>query len=374
MSAGSPGAPFPPPTTCSILPVAPPTEVTPLTALRLLALVLLGAAVIASLSGDPATAAPSKPTSTPTPTANGTTDAGAPGVQAALVSPLPGALPAAWTPERQMYEALNAERLRQGLRPVAWSPELATAATAHTADMARNGFLDHVGSDGLDQQQRAAKAGYLVPPGSGWMVIEAISGMSTLDGALGWLLGDGLHRRVLLRSSFREVGIAYASSAGSSYWALDFGCRPNVLPVFASTAADGKGVSLLFSNEECGAYGGPQQMGRATELQLSKSADFSDGSWEPFADTKRLSSAPSSLAVRLRDGDGRQSAPAYLTFDTLPMASGLAPLATPTPSPTPTSKATATPTASPTATNTPTATPTATATATPEPTPEPEDE
>lgn len=274
-----------------------------------------------------------------------------------------------------MYEALNAERLRQGLLPVAWSPELGMSTALHAADMARNGFLDHVGSDGLDQQQRAAKAGYVVPPGSGWMVIEALSGMPTLDGALGWLLSDGLHRRVLLRSYFREIGIAYASAGGSSYWVLDFGCRPNVLPVFAAPAADGKGVSLLFSNEDCSAYGGPQQMGRATELQLSKSLDFSDSAWEPFADAKRLASPPAALAARLRDTSGRQSAPAYLALDALPVASSLAPPATPTPSATPTGEATRTPTASPTATatSTPTATATATATATPTPEPTPDE-
>ena len=39
-----------------------------------------------------------------------------------------------------MYDALNAERSRQGVTPVAWSTELAAAATGHSADMAANGF------------------------------------------------------------------------------------------------------------------------------------------------------------------------------------------------------------------------------------------
>ena len=284
-----------------------------------------------------------------------------------------GRLPAAGTPERQMYDALNAERVRQGLTPVAWSSELATAAVLHSADMARRGFLDHTGSDGLDQQQRAARAGYLVPPGTGWMVIEAISGRPSMEAALGWLLSDGIHRRVLLRAYWREVGIAYATSGGAYYWTLDFGCRPNVLPVFADAAPDGKGVNLTFTNEDCSSYGGPQQMGRATELQISRSMDFSDGSWEPFVASKRLANPTGSqLSVRLRDANGRLSAPAYLALDSLPTSSGGAPLATRTPTATATKQATATPTRtpSPTATSTRTPSPTRTPTATPEPTPE----
>ena len=316
---------------------------------------------LAHLPGDPATAAPAKATKTPTPTGSPT-----------MVTTATGLLPPPDSPERRMYEAVNAERLRQGITPVAWSPELGTAAARHAADMARNGFLDHTGSDGLDQQQRAARAGYLVPAGSGWMVIEAVSGMPTLDGALGWLLGDWTHRRVLLRETWRETGMAFASAGGSYYWVLDFGCRPNVLPVFAAPAPDGKGLNLLFTQEDCSAYGGPQQMGRATELQVSKTLDFSEGNWEPYTGARRLADAPASLSVRLRDASGRQSAPAYLSLDALPASSSLAPVATPTPTITPTSKATSTPTPSPT--STPTSTLTATPTSSPTPTPEPTDE
>jgi hypothetical protein len=227
-------------------------------------------------------------------------------------------LPEPGSPERLMYDALNSERLRSGLTPVAWSRELGTAAALHSADMAANGLLDHYGSDGADQQRRAARAGYVVPPGSGWMVIETISARPSVEAALGWLLSDGLHRRVVLRPTWREVGIGYASGGRhGAYWTLDFGCRPNVLPVFADPTGDGGHLSLTFTNENCAVFGaGPDRMGRATEVILSRHHDFQEAIWEPFADTKQVPHPRASeLNVRLRDASGRLSTPLQLTLD-----------------------------------------------------------
>ena len=261
-----------------------------------------------------------------------------------------------------MYDALNAERVRQRMTPVAWSYELGTAAAQHSADMAAHGYFDHYGSDGSNQQQRAARAGYIVPPGSGWMVIEAVSGGATVEGALGSLLSDGVHRGVLLRRVWREVGIGYVAGSGSaSYWTLDFGCRPNRLPVFADPSADGQGLALTFTNEDCAASGGgADQMGRATELMVSTYVDFREGSWEPFVAAKQIASpAGGELNVRLRDTSGRLSAPVRLGFDGLQSGS---PTPTPTLMPTQPARPTRTPTSTPTATSSPTAMATATAT------------
>ena len=233
-------------------------------------------------------------------------------------------------PERRMFDQINAAREQSGLTRLAWSPELARAAAAHSADMARNGFLDHDGSDGSEPWQRALRQGYVIPSNNAWMVIEAISAMPSLDGALGWLMQDGLHRRVLMRPSWREVGIGYVQGGGyGNYWTLDFGCRPNVLPAFASPAADGTVVALSFTNELCNpAGGGPSEMGRPVELQVATRADFSDGSWEPWIELKSLPRPTAQqLFVRQRDASGRLSTPQRLA---------LAPTAaTPSPSPSP---------------------------------------
>ena len=242
-----------------------------------------------------------------------------------------------------MFEALNRERLRQGLMPVAWSTELARAAALHSEDMARADFLDHDGSDGSDPQQRAARAGYLVPANSGWMVIEAISAMPSMEAALDWLLTDGLHRRVLLRETWREVGIGYASGGRyGNYWTLDFGCRPNVLPVFATPISDGQALDLTFTNEHCAAYGGgPDQMGRATSYMLSARSDFRGAEWQPYVASQQLPGLDGSdLNVRFKDDSGRVSTPFRLVFDfgasgssTTSRTEAKSPTATPTPRP-----------------------------------------
>jgi hypothetical protein len=220
--------------------------------------------------------------------------------------------------ERRMFEALNAERVRQGLTPVAWSSELAKAASQHSSDMARHDFLEHESLDGSSPQDRAARAGYRVPSGNGWMVIEAISAMPSMESALGWLLGDALHRGVLLRATWREVGIGHASGGSyGNYWTLDFGCRPNVLPFFATPADDGKGLRLTFTNENCASYGGgSDQMGRATSYMLSTRKDFRDADWEPYVATKQVDGLDSdNLHVRFKDTSGRESSPFQLVLD-----------------------------------------------------------
>ena len=295
----------------------------------------------ALLEGSPQVGAPTAdPTGTPTAT--------------------PPGLPAASSAERRMFEMLNAERVRQGLTPVAWSYELAMAAGLHSAEMAANGYLDHDGLDGSSPQQRAARQGYIVPPGTGWMVIEAISALP-LESAFNWLLADGVHRRVLLRPTWREGGIGYASGGRyGHYWTLDFGCRPNVLPAFANASADGQSLALTFTNENCAPYGGgPDQMGRASELMLSAHRDFRDGVWEPFVDAKQIARpAGRDLNVRLRDASGRLSAPSQIVLSSPADGGSVA---------TPTATATATATREPTPTSTPTPSPTATPTATPVP-------
>jgi uncharacterized protein YkwD len=263
------------------------------------------------------------------------------------VKPTLAPLPAADSVEARMLAALNAERVNQGLVPVAWSPELAEAARGHSSDMAANGYLDHEGLDGSSPADRAAQQGYTVPSGTGWMVIEAISAMPSMESALNWLLTDGLHRRVLLRSYFREIGIGHvAGGPYGHYWTLDFGCRPNVLPVFPSLGSTPNSVAISFSNEDCAPYGGgPDRMGRATQMMVGQRDDLRRGAWEPFVAAKELPQPKSGeLLAVFRDDQGRQSQPAHVVLGP-PMRAMIemgSALAAPDPA-TPTAPATPTP-------------------------------
>ncbi len=209
------------------------------------------------------------------------------------------------SPEERLAALINQARIAQGLNPVAMSPELATAAQAHTRDMVANGYMEHEGRDGSTPQQRAIRSGYGAPPSSAWLVIEVISARATAEAAANFLLGDAVHRRVVLRPTWREMGVAYVQ--GGPYgqlWTIDFGCRPNVLPVIVEPS--GGGLTLRLTNEECAPDGTGDQIGRAVQVMVSDRSDFSGASWEPYAATKTVSAAGANVYVKLKDTRGRE--------------------------------------------------------------------
>src|ERR671933_622190 len=109
---------------------------------------------------------------------------------------------------------LGRARVGAGLLPLARSPALDRAAVGHAQDMAARGYMQHEAPDGSTPGTRAAQEGYDTPPGGAWLVVETISAISDEpDGALGWWLSDGLHRRVVLRPTWRELGVAETRAA-----------------------------------------------------------------------------------------------------------------------------------------------------------------
>jgi uncharacterized protein YkwD len=147
-----------------------------------------------------------------------------------------------------VVDLINHVRVEAGVLPLARSSALDSAAQVHSVDMVQRDYLDHIGSDGSTPQDRADRAGYHVPPNSGWIVVEVISAISADPaGPVDWWLGDYVHRRVLLNPRWREIGVGYAQGGQyGNYWTADFGCRPGVLP---SVAMDGVTYALT---EECG--------------------------------------------------------------------------------------------------------------------------
>jgi hypothetical protein len=131
-------------------------------------------------------------------------------------------------------------------------------------------------------------------------VVEAISARSDApDGALGWWLSDGLHRRVVLRPTWRELGVGFAPGGPyGRFWVALFGCRPNVLP---PVLLDGV---LATPDEGCGRGGGafgPVQSERVAET----SAGAQDAGWEPYR-SQRAWPAGHPAVVQLRDAAGHE--------------------------------------------------------------------
>jgi hypothetical protein len=202
---------------------------------------------------------------------------------------------------------INQARIAQGLTPLAITPELNASAKAHAADMAQNGYMEHEGRDGSTPQTRARAAGYMAPASSAWLVLEVISARQTAEAAANWLLSDALHRGVLLRGYWREMGAAYVEGGPyGQFWDVEFGCRPNVLPVVTEPNANG-GVTVRLSNENCTPTGTTDAIGKATQVMVSDKPDFDGATWEPFVATKVVNGAGANVFVKYRDAQGRET-------------------------------------------------------------------
>jgi uncharacterized protein YkwD len=224
-----------------------------------------------------------------------------------LCVPLTAVAQQSMPPEQRLLQLLNQARIANGLNPLATTPELTASANAHARDMVQYGYMEHTARDGSTPQQRAARAGYDAPSGTAWLVLEVISARQTPEAAANWLLSDPLHRGVVLRNYFREAGPAYVQ--GGPYgqmWVVEFGCRPNVLPVVADPNPNG-GMTVRLSNEQCTPTGRGDAIGKATEVQISDTPDFSGAVWEPFVTTKVVNTSGGNVFVRYRDQQGRMT-------------------------------------------------------------------
>ncbi len=282
-------------------------------------------------------------------------------------------------------------RLDEGLAPYGFSTLLAAAAQRHADDLADNQITSHIGSDGSTARQRIADAGYAAWTWNGGSTVAGENfwtGYSGIDEAMKFFLEDPAHRDNLLSASYREIGIGVAVDGdGRSYYVLDFGARPNVLPIFINDGAanaDDVQVAIRLTNEEARPGGeGAVFMGQAIEIRISAEPEFDDLPWQAWAPLVpwTLTGTPGqhTVYVQLRDAAGRTAA----STDTIVLGEGapveptlIPPSPTPEPSATPVPP-TATPVPpSPTAVPqdveaTPVIVPTATIPAVATPTPEP---
>ncbi len=224
-------------------------------------------------------------------------------VLASLVVLLSGApVQAAESPtplQDEMAVLVARARVAAGLLPLARDRALDKAAQAHAEDMAAQGYMEHEGLDGSTPASRAFESGYETPEGSAWIVVEVISARGDPpQDALDWWLSDGLHRRVVLRSTWRDIGIGFAKGGPyGRFWVMLFGCRPNVLtPVLL----DG---TLNIPDENCGSGG--DAFGHVADVRVATSAAAMErAEWEAYG-SERPWPAGEAAVVQMRDGAGR---------------------------------------------------------------------
>lgn len=124
------------------------------------------------------------------------------------------------------YARINEIRAAHRLGPVTPDRRLIAAARRHARDMAGNGFMGHVGSDGSRTGQRADEAGYR------WRLIAenvAAGPADPLAVIAMWMRSPG-HRHNLLTREAVHAGLAHVARAPKAppggydnYWVLMLG-------------------------------------------------------------------------------------------------------------------------------------------------------
>jgi len=140
------------------------------------------------------------------------------------------------TLDSQILVAINRARADHGLAPLRPAAPLSAAAAFHSREMVEHGFFAHTSYGGGPFSQRLAR----FYPSNGyrsWSVGETILWVSpNVDAraAVRDWLNSPEHRRILLGSTWRELGISalHASSAPGAFQGLeatvvtaDFGAR-----------------------------------------------------------------------------------------------------------------------------------------------------
>jgi uncharacterized protein YkwD len=124
---------------------------------------------------------------------------------------------------------MNVVRAEHGLPPYAYSDELAAAARAHSCDLAVHTMISHTSSDGRTLHDRLAGG---IPPWQ-WPSESIAAGTQDVNAVVAMWMDeppDGWHRRNILDSEQREVGVGYCFNADDPtgnrhYWTADFSRR-----------------------------------------------------------------------------------------------------------------------------------------------------
>lgn len=111
--------------------------------------------------------------------------------------------------EAALFEEVNQTRARFKLIPLRRSPELDRVARAHSADMARRGYLSHDSPEGanpVDRLYRAQIDGFTLAAEN---IGQTDRGDPNREILHGWLASP-IHRRNLLSAPFNTTGLGIA--------------------------------------------------------------------------------------------------------------------------------------------------------------------
>jgi uncharacterized protein YkwD len=129
----------------------------------------------------------------------------------------------------RVLELTNIERQNAGLAPLAMNSQLTDAAQNYSEVLASTGCFEHTCGPVPNFVDRDVQAGY-----TGWTALgeNIAAGFTTPEAVVaGWMASPG-HRANILSPKFTEIGIGLvtASDQFGTYWAQEFGTRPDASP------------------------------------------------------------------------------------------------------------------------------------------------
>ena len=143
---------------------------------------------------------------------------------------------------QRVFDLQNQARRNSRISPLLRNAKLDAAAVSHAIDLARRGGLGadgHRGSDGSRASDRITREGYKWTWSGENVAAGQRSGQEVFKA---WMQSTG-HRENILRTAFRECGLAVAvDSRGGLYWVV----------TFAAPAASGTPRALYFTCYEPG--------------------------------------------------------------------------------------------------------------------------
>ncbi len=121
--------------------------------------------------------------------------------------------------EQRVVQLVNAEREKNGLKPLSLDSSIAGVARNKARDMAENNYYSH-------QSPTYGNAGdMLTSAGIKWSTWgeNIASGQDTPEEVVsGWMHSEG-HKANILSSGFTRIGVGYATdSSGKQYWTQIF--------------------------------------------------------------------------------------------------------------------------------------------------------
>ena len=119
--------------------------------------------------------------------------------------------------EKEMFNAINTERIAHDLPPYQADGQLVVLAQAQAQDMARRGYMSHTTPEGKTYSDRLTEIG-LTPQWRGENIVLSVHpAEEAVQDALAWWLNSTPHRRNILHPEYSHLGVGVAQTSEGWY-------------------------------------------------------------------------------------------------------------------------------------------------------------